>query len=264
VSEIRGPADNGGDLSSDDVSRAYRLAAVEEPSPELDETIHAAALRAAGSRPRRTSRGPLRRWRVPIAVAATIVVGVSVAFLAMDPASPPVAPMVESPVPHAGVTSTPGHSVGERPLPAPGAANGQEPVAAAARDARPSRERTTRDQIVPRREQVASPSAAPESEPRFDATLDQFGATPSAVPQTRRPWAVPDPAQSLGKTVPGVDPRAPEEAELLSPELWLEHIRELRNKGELARAEESLRAFRLRYPDYPLPADFPVSSQIGR
>jgi hypothetical protein len=68
----------------------------------------------------------------------------------------------------------------------------------------------------------------------------------------------------MQKVAPGSGTQIDQEAELLSPEVWLQRIRELRDKGELRTAEESLRAFRRRYPDYPLPADFSVPTQTGR
>jgi len=68
----------------------------------------------------------------------------------------------------------------------------------------------------------------------------------------------------MRKAAPTADAQAGEEAEPLSPEVWLQRIRDLRNRGELAQADESLRAFRRRYPDYPLPADVPMPAQVGK
>ena len=61
--------------------RAYRAAAREEPTPELDDAIRAAARRGAGWGTRALGRPAVRTWGVPLAIAATVVVGVSVAFL---------------------------------------------------------------------------------------------------------------------------------------------------------------------------------------
>jgi hypothetical protein len=275
MSDLRGQTDNGGELYSDDVSRAYRLAAREEPSPALDDALHAAALRAAGSRPRLLTRVLPQRWGVPIAVAATIVVGVSVAFLAADRPEPALAPLAEAPVPQrpesrqatpgtppASAEITAGERARELSRPAPGVGVEEAPVTAAARDVRPSRERTTRDQVVAKREQSALPSAssaspAPPGAPA-DASADQIQ---KRVPTTA---ALPDAARGLHKAPPGTDPQGDHDAELLSPEAWLQRIRELRSKGEMAQADESLRAFRRRYPDYPMPADVPWPAQGGK
>lgn len=243
MSDLRGQTDDGAELYTEDVSRAYRLAAREEPGPEVDAVVHAAAVRAAGSPSRFPGRRRAAWWGVPMAVAATIVIGVSVAFLASDrPDS--VSQLNESqrslPAPSAAPASAEVPAAdAARQIPAPeGEAGGQAPVAAAAREARPTRERTTRDQAVPRREQYAGRPPAPASA------------------------AGPEAARSMRKTAPEV--RSTEENEPLSPEVWLQRIRELRNKGEVAQADESLRAFRRRYPDYPLPADVPLPAQVGK
>jgi len=45
------------------------------------------------------------------------------------------------------------------------------------------------------------------------------------------------------------------DTENLEPKAWLERILELRRQGKLEEAAKSLRAFRERYPDYPLPQE---------
>ena len=64
---------------------------------------------------------------------------------------------------------------------------------------------------------------------------------------------------------PGAFPAAPEAAlpagdataddESLDPKAWLERILDLRRGGKLEEADKSLKAFRERYPDYPLPTE---------
>jgi hypothetical protein len=272
MSDLPGTSDDGRELYSDDVSRAYRLAAREEPSPELDAAVRTAALRAAGSQSRSFTRAPLLRWGVPLAVAATIAVGVSVAFLAVDQPDSPLAPVSEAPVPPmreskqsapgAAEATTGDNSARDAPQSASGLSDGQAPVTAATREARPSRERTTRDQVVSKREQAPAPTASPESpnppERATEPSADSIGAAPAAAP------ALPDTPKGMQKVAPGSSTQIDQDAELLSPEVWLQRIRELRDKGELRTAEESLRAFRRRYPDYPLPADLSVPTQTGR
>ena len=268
MSDLPGIPDDGRELYSDDVSRAYRLAAREEPSPELDVAIRDAALRAASSQSRSFTRAPLLRWGVPLAVAATIAVGVSVAFLAVDHPDSPLAPVSEAPVPPlpeskqsapGAAEATTGDSARDAPQSASDLSDGQAPVTAATREARPSRERTTRDQVVARREQTPTPSASPESpkrpQPSTESSSDPIGASPAALPDTLK---------SMQKIAPGSDTQVDQEAELLSPEVWLQRIRELRNKGEIQQADQNLRAFRRRYPDYPMPADFSLPTQTGK
>ena len=171
MSDLRGQTDDGAEFYTEDVSRAYRLAAREEPGPEVDAAIHAAAVRAAGSPSRFHRRRRGAWWGVPIAVATTIVIGLSVAFLASDRPDP-VSQSNESqrslPAPSAAPASTEvpaADAARQTPQPPAGEAGGQPPVAAAAREARPTRERTTRDQAVPRREHYASRPPAPASGP---------------------------------------------------------------------------------------------------
>lgn len=259
MSDVRGQVDDGPEVYAEDVSRAYRLAAREEPSPELDAAIHAAAERAARARPRYHAGRSLGRWGVPIAVAATIVIGVSIAFLAADRPDAPLAP--DAPVPQGRESkpsvlapsseAIPADPIGQPARPRAETSGGQAPVAAAAREARPSRERTTRDQLVPRRDQAVTPGASQESEARPEPPAAAAIEAPRSSP-------VPEAARVLRKTAPVADTAAGEEAEPVSPEVWLQRIRELRNRGELAQADASLRAFRRRYPDYPLPADVPA------
>jgi hypothetical protein len=42
------------------------------------------------------------------------------------------------------------------------------------------------------------------------------------------------------------------------PRAWLKHVEELRAAGRVEDAKASFKAFRSRYPDYPLPAGFVV------
>lgn len=255
MSDPRGQADEGPEVYAEDVSRVYRLTAREEPSAELDAAIHAAAARAAGTQARFHTRRSVGRWGVPIGVAATIVIGVSIAFLAADRPDGQLAPgapvrKFEPTVPAPRSEAVPADTIAQ-PAPATEARSGEAPVAAAAREARPSRERTTRDQLVPRRDQaVTPPEPASRSKPPGAAAIE-----------APRPTPMPEAGRALRKTAPMSDTPAGDEAEQLSPEVWLQRIRDLRNKGDLAQADASLRAFRRRYPDYPLPADIPLPIQ---
>lgn len=81
-----GPEKNGapGDAERDPrLDRAYREAGRELPPAHLDAAILAAARREAGARPRRRS-SKLRRWRVPVSIAAVVVLSVSLVTLVRE------------------------------------------------------------------------------------------------------------------------------------------------------------------------------------
>ncbi len=70
---------------NDDLSRLYRDAARPEPPQALDEAILAAARDAAGGRPQSVRRlANTRRWSVPFALAATVLLTVSVTLMVHD------------------------------------------------------------------------------------------------------------------------------------------------------------------------------------
>ncbi len=71
----------------------YRAAAGEEPPPALDDSIRAAARRAVSSRPQRVSSPFIRSWRVPLSIAAVMLLTVSLVTVMREEApeitSPP-------------------------------------------------------------------------------------------------------------------------------------------------------------------------------
>ena len=180
-------SDDRADLQSDDVSRAYRAAARDEPPEELDDAICAAARRGVGSRRGGGGRPAMQRWGFPIAIAATVVVGISVAFLASDRSDTATQSIATGPGTRAGDAArslAPAESPGRNAEPAPrtgmladsqtaaAEARGQPPEAAA-RETRPSRERTTRDESVSKR--GAAPPA-PASAPQPSDAVGRRGA----------------------------------------------------------------------------------------
>jgi hypothetical protein len=65
------------------LDRAYGAAAREEPPARLDAAILAAARREVGARPRPLS-SRLRTWRVPVSIAAVVVMSVSLVMLVRE------------------------------------------------------------------------------------------------------------------------------------------------------------------------------------
>lgn len=88
------PADAG-------LSHLYRQGAQEAPPPHLDAAIRAAARREVGAAPRRAGTIAGSRWRLPFALAAVLVLSVSLVTLMMeegaDELSAPPAPKPTAP-----------------------------------------------------------------------------------------------------------------------------------------------------------------------
>jgi hypothetical protein len=86
------------------LERLYREAARERPPAHLDAAILAAARREVGARPRALSLA-LRRWHVPVSIAAVVVVSVSLVILVKEEGGgrigearvPPIAASADAP-----------------------------------------------------------------------------------------------------------------------------------------------------------------------
>ena len=186
------------------VSAGYRALGGEEPPRALDEAI----LAAARKRP--------SRWRVPLSIAAVLVLAVGVTLRML-----PQRPEAESVALAPQVMQTP------RPAASPPApARDQAKPAAGAETAA----------------EVAAADALAESRMRSD-----IAAKPAS-----RASAAPTPAAAGAAAESSVLAGKLARAEL-SPQAWLERIAELRKQGRTREAEESLAEFKKRYPDYRVP-----------
>jgi len=83
VNERNAGAANGSAERDPRLERLYREAAREAPPTHLDAAILAAARREVGARPHALAPA-LRRWHVPVSIAAVIVVSVSLVILVRD------------------------------------------------------------------------------------------------------------------------------------------------------------------------------------
>jgi len=198
-----------------ELSRAYRTLAAEEPPRALDDAILAAARR-------RTAR-----WRVPVAVAAVLVLAVGVT-LRMLPQQPDAESVALAP----------------QVLQAPRSAEPKaEAGATAERQAAEARARA--DAASARRaNEAVTPSAAgaPRTAPASPAPAEAaVGARREATADSPALASAPAPAK-LAKR-----------AEAQTPEAWLERIAELKKQGRDREAEESLAEFRKRFPGYKIP-----------
>jgi hypothetical protein len=193
------------------VSAGYRALGGEEPPRALDDAILAASRRSP------------TRWRVPLSVAAVLVlaVGVTLRMLPQQPDAESVAlapQVMETPRPAASAPA-PARELARQDMRAKAA---PAPQPAAAADA-------LREAPAPLRAEVA---AKPESR----TTSEVGGVRAAAAP----------PAAGAAQ---GMLAKKSE----LTPEAWLARIAELRKEGRMREADESLVEFRKRYPDYKIP-----------
>jgi hypothetical protein len=223
---------------------AYRDAPREEPPAELDARVRAAAHRAVAAAPRslgaRARRSALAGWRLPLSIAATALIAVTVSLMVREEES--ILSRPEAPAPAAA--------------PAAPAVTPEPPT--------PAGEAQTRDEAAPAPFKREPATAAPAARPAIPPP-------PAERPTSReeRPWpgtasdaAAPSdrerPAPARASAAKrGAAPAAPalEQAAPRSPELWLEEIRRLRAEGREDEAAAELAELARRYPDFRLPPD---------
>jgi hypothetical protein len=285
---------NEHDMSSPErdarVDRLYAHVGREEPPAELDAAIRAAARQAVGARPRALG-ARLRRWGVPISIAAVVVVSVSLVTLMREEgagrleesyAPAPAEPKASAPAPPAGApveAQDRAEPAGQAQVTAPQAPPAPAERAGAASSADDS----------PRPGRLVAPSSAglkPAEEgareaPRARAEVDG-GAARQALPErealgkkkteARAADAPAPPAAALRSAPIRADqepltastgekserPLTSDQVALLktlekaAPESWLETIERLRREGRHADADALLVEFRRRFPAHPL------------
>lgn len=247
----------GPDMENDpQLTALYRAGADAGPPGHLDDAIRAAARREVVAGPRRHG---LRRWSVPVSLAAVVVLSVTVvtmmrergadrpetlalpppaespaaAVARRDAAPPPVT--VPEEVPRRVEAPSPAPPLTATPAPAPGpAAEAEKPeeVMASGSASRAKSAAAAADRGA-RREQAA-PLLRSAPAPMAGATAGT-GAFPRTLP-----------------------PAAPQNAlwqDLLEapPELWIRRIAELRRSGKAEDAEKLVAEFRRRFPAERLP-----------
>jgi len=275
------------------IDAAYRATPREEPPRALDERILAAAHRAVDARPGPVGRSFSQRWRVPVAVAATVVLSATVTLMVYESEKTP-------PIPE---RLSPGKVREDQVAPSVPAARGVLDKASGAREARPPE--VLEERRVAPETGVARPSApanqdalrqAPAQEPsRMQSNESKIApapfpaepARPATPPAASAPRAKDDEAPVAKKREsPGASPAPAVEAErassmtreraladrpigrterdaavgaaqpvLQSPEEWIAEIRRLKKAGQANDANRLLAEFRDRFPEYPLPED---------
>ena len=204
------------------LAKLYRESAAPGPSPDMDQAILAAARREVHARPRRA--GPwLRQWRVPVSIAATLVVSASLVMVMVEEGgnrmagSPPMAPAParqEAPAPGPPATddlAARGPSAAAPEGSAERRGDAPSPIAA---------ERAERDAAAARRSPKSSPGREPASEARPLAASPR--AQPAPPPAAlARPFPAAPPASEVApraevedRAAPRPEPAAPRAAEM--------------------------------------------------
>jgi hypothetical protein len=273
------------DLRDKDLARAYREASVEQPSAGLDARILAAAQAAARPAVAATAASWVSSWRIPVALAATVLLSFTLTLLVREseedrfaapdegagparpaqrsaergtePKSPNVAPVPAAP-PSAPLPSP--HETRAQPRatsPAPqaqsgtgAAASGSGFTAGTTPRSAPTTEAFVPDPAAGATGNVWRERKATQAIPAAPARDGSRSAVmkDQAVQEQARPEAAAASAPAFRRA------DAPERA-TRSPEQWLADIRKLKQEGKSAEAEASLAEFRKRYPQYSLPED---------
>ena len=226
------------DLRDPNLDRAYRETPRDEPPLEVDERIRAAARRAVGTRPQSLEqragderrRSWTSRWRLPLSVAATVVIAATLTVMVQEEDRRPrddagrgavrldTAPReAEQPAAPAASSSD---AAGDRLNQLPAAAPAQPPAPAPAPTApsvQPSGRAALKSAVAP---EVPSPSA-PAPQPRREerafpaqppAAAEPAPAAPAELEMRRQstaPAAAPPPTASPPLAAPAPAPAPP-------------------------------------------------------
>jgi hypothetical protein len=249
------------------VSARYRELSTDDVPPEIDAAVMARARAAIASRASNSSRLPKmsawRRWRAPLAVAASAVLVVSILLNAGPEQKVGLQPQrdvastverradVVAPAPSA-VAETRAEQVA-----VPAFSPEELSSVSAAEDiVGASRTQSASADVVAGAPAIAQ--SVPSSEPQLEAPMrvaeararEAAAATRAAAEQKRQMSA----DAAVRRTAPAAvaEQIAVPSAAVpqLLPEAWLERIRALRRDGMAAEADEQWRAFVKAYPDY--------------
>lgn len=206
-----------------ELSRAYRAASEEEPPRHLDDAILAAARRSANRRPRSGFSPFGAGWRVPVALAAVLVLCVSLVVTMQQEtrdAGLPEAPAPMQPIEDADIPVISGKKTGE------------------AREARPV-------------EGKEAPGAVKQKPADTADSVESEDRRPAARPLLNREYAAPEresaprAALRLDRGVPPSDTDSD-----TPPDEWLAEIDRLWRADEKEQAARQLRWFLETYPKY--------------
>ena len=253
-----------------DLSRLYRDAAQPEPSAAIDAAILAAAHSAVDVRaPGKPAKNSMQRWRLPFALAATVVLSVAVTTMVRDELPPGA---VALPMPDTATSSSVAESAGANRSKSAPESMQAEPAAKPAYEPAPTKRenaqadaRASAPMQAREREDApavfASPAApALQASPAAQGAFAADAAAPSRSNTEDKAVSVLAAPRSLDKRAFSSSLR--EEAQAgasvaseKSPEAWIADIRALKRAGLTTEAAGKLVEFRKRFPDYKLPDD---------
>lgn len=275
------------------LDRLYREAGRDSPPARLDAAILAAARREVGAGPR-PLLSRLGRWRVPMAIAAVVVLSVSLVTLVREETDerlleiPPPSPKQPT---EPQARRDPAQSARPQPraaAPVPvlperqdgsGGSLASDAAGKRAEDARrekatppagqgagapgsgdKARARLFRD-VPPRARGDAFAGRAPEAAEKGGAA-DAARLSSPRLPAPMSERTAPEPPRAGAVTgSPQAAPAGPRglpawhDLEQAPPQKWVERIAELRRQERVAEAEAILAEFKRRFPDYPVAVD---------
>lgn len=255
----------GPDMEHDpQLTEIYRKGAQAGPPAQLDEAIRAAARREVKAGPR---RGGLRRWQLPLALAAVLVLSVGVVtqmreqgadrpealFLPPADVQPRAAEQSRvEPVPPP-VTAVPEAAVRRPDKPAPAADRPSAPPSSAMAPEQKVMTAPAESQTTAGGDATTS-AAEDATGTRLERQLPLLRSAPAPLADSPAGRSAAAPARSAVLA-------APEPAELwrdlatAPPERWIERIVELRRAGKTADADALATEFGRRFPDHRLPME---------
>jgi cytoskeletal protein RodZ len=225
------------------LSLRYRDLSHESPPKELDDAVLSLA-RAAHSLKRQGGREVYIRWMAPLAFAATVVLVFTVVLQIV------IRPQM--------IPSGANESDGQRSS-ALAPASPTTPAALKSEPA-PSTKELRDDQVGPDRRITAGNTVASKSALMALEEVKAAAPRPAVPPRTSSPTEAPAAAAGVlasRERMAASAPRADTGDVKLDPNAWFAQIEELRKNGQAAAADEQMKLFLVRYPDYfrthPLP-----------
>jgi len=239
-------------VSTDDprdpgIDAAYGKTARDEPPRALDERILAAAHRAVAARPASIGRSFAQRWRVPVALAATVVLSATVTLMVYESdRAPPVPEELWSDKTRSDKARS---NEAQSDQASPEKARQEDRVAPFPAElprpaAAPPAPAESRAPIAPRAKDAEQPLAKKRAAPGTPQSEGSVG--------TMRERALADRPVDRAERDSGTGVA---ESALRTPEDWVAEIRRVKQAGRVDEANRLVTELRARFPDYVLPED---------